>query len=110
MCVSVGFLMKSRAPSFFDPFPGFRLNIAGNHDGHHRQIFLANLFQHLVAVHLRHVEVQEHQLSLVPPQLLQCFHTVFRETDVPAQSFWQGSGHLLSGQGRVVADQNAGGH
>ena len=41
---------------------------------------------------------------------VQRFHTVLCETDVSAQSLRQRPGHLLSGKGRIVADQYAGGH
>ncbi len=56
----VGWLLDEiDGAQFTHTFPGFRLNVARDHDGQNRKILGADVFQHLVAVEFRHVQVQK---------------------------------------------------
>jgi hypothetical protein len=86
------------------------LDVAGDHDRHGGQISFAHCLQHLVAVHDRHVEIQEDDIALTGRNRLQCLHAVAGEVQLDIPVFRQRVRNLLACEARVVTDQQRGGH
>ncbi|MNY08732.1 hypothetical protein D3C86_1416020 [compost metagenome] len=104
-------LHEGQRPKRHDPLQRLLLNIAGHHNDLARQTFALQGSQYLIAVHLRHGQVEQHHIGLPLAQNRHGLHAVggLRDGDRPVGR--QRTQQLLARHAGVVADkQSTDGH
>ena len=82
---------------------------ADEDDGNSLELFVGfKVFAHLVAVHLRHIDVEQNQVRRIAPRCQQRQFTGGNRAN-PVAAVLEHAGQYLEIGGRIVHDQDAGG-
>ncbi|MNH10252.1 hypothetical protein D3C79_697260 [compost metagenome] len=100
-----GFLDEVQGPQRHHALIGFRLDVAGDHDHLVAQPLPLEGFQHPIAIHLGHGQVQKDQVPVPHQDLLYPFQAVggLMQVDMPVGR--QGAGQLFTSEPRVITYQ-----